>query len=74
MRAIIDAPAPEGKDQLRSFIGLCEYISKFIRNFANKVAPLRLMMKKDVPFKWESQHEKVFNDLKLDIAERQVLR
>ena len=68
VRAIIDAPAPEGKDQLRSFLGLCEYISKFIRNFANKVAPLRLMMKKDVPFKWESQHEKVFNELKLDIS------
>ena len=32
------------------------------------------MMKKDVPFKWESQHEKVFNELKHDIAERQVLR
>ena len=46
VRAIIDVPAPEGKDQLRSFLGLCEYISKFIRNFANKVAPLRLMMKK----------------------------
>ena len=55
MQAIIDAPEPEGKYQLRLFLGLCEYISKFIRNFAKKVAPLRLMMKNDVPFKWESQ-------------------
>ena len=50
VRAITDAPAPEGKDQLRSFLGLCEYISKFVRDFATKVAPLRSLMKKDVPF------------------------
>ena len=36
------------------------------------MAPLRLMTKKER--KWESQHEKVFNELKHDIAERQVLR
>ena len=74
VRAITDAPAPEGKDQLRSFLGLCKYISKFVRDFATKVAPLRSLMKKDVPFKWETQHQKVFNELKRDIAERQVLR
>ena len=32
------------------------------------------MMKKNVPFKWESQHEKIVNELKHGIAERQVLR
>ena len=62
VRAILDAPAPESNDQLRSFLGLCEYVSKFIKNFATKVAPMRQMMKKDVPFTWGVQHEQIFNE------------
>ena len=73
VRAILDAPAPESKDQLRSFLGLCEYVSKFIKNFTTKVAPMRQMMKKDVPFTWGVQHEQIFNELKHDIAAKQVL-
>ena len=38
--AVVDAPAPQNKEQLCSFLGLCEYMSKFVKNFASKVAPL----------------------------------
>ena len=31
--AVVDAPAPQNKEQLRSFLGLCEYMSKFVNFF-----------------------------------------
>ena len=43
--AVVDAPAPQNKEQLRSFLRLCEYMSKFVKNFASKAAPLCAMMK-----------------------------
>ena len=46
--AVVDAPAPQNKEQLRSFLGLCEYMSKFVKNFASKDAPLHAMMKDKV--------------------------
>lgn len=37
--AIINAPAPDTREKLLSFAGLCEYYSKFIQNFATKMEP-----------------------------------
>lgn len=36
--------SPKDKEQLRSFLGACEYLSKFIEHFASKVAPLRELL------------------------------
>ena len=36
--AVVDTPAPQNKEQLRSFLGLCEYMAKFVKNFASKAA------------------------------------
>ena len=71
--AVVDAPAPQNKEQLRSFLGLCEYMSKFVKNFASKAAPLRAMMKDKVNFVCDETHQKVFDDIKLEIAKRPTL-
>ena len=61
--AVVDAPAPQNKEQLRSFLGLCEYMSKFVKNFASKAALLRAMMKDKVNFVWDENHQKVLTTL-----------
>ena len=71
--AVVDAPAPQNKEQLRSFLGLCEYMSKFVKNFASKAAPLRARMKGKVNFVWDESHQKVFDDIKSEIAKRPTL-
>ena len=68
--AVVDAPAPQNKEQLRSFLGLCEYMSKFMKNFAGKAAPLCAMMKDKVNFVWDETHQKVFDGIKSEIAKR----
>ena len=48
--AVVDAPAPQNKEQLRSFLGLCEFMSKLMKNFASKAARLRAMIVDKVNF------------------------
>ena len=48
-------------------------MSKFVKNFASKAAPLRTMMKDKVDFGWDENHQKVFDDIKSEIAKRPTL-
>lgn len=38
---IVNTPSPDNRGKLLSFAGLCEYYSKFIKNFATKMEPLK---------------------------------
>ena len=47
IQAIKSAPAPQDVTQLKSFLGLLNYYSKFLPNLSNTLAPLyRLLQKK----------------------------
>ena len=50
IRAIIDAPAPTNVKQLQSFIGMCNYYSRFIHNFASYISPLYSLLQKNAQF------------------------
>ena len=40
VRAITDAPTPVNVSQLRSFLGMITYYTRFVPNLATKLAPL----------------------------------
>ncbi|KAL5509175.1 hypothetical protein EMCRGX_G004492 [Ephydatia muelleri] len=46
LQAIVDAPAPKDVSQLKSFLGLVNYYSKFLPHLANTLAPLYALLKK----------------------------
>ncbi|KAJ1092539.1 hypothetical protein NDU88_005649 [Pleurodeles waltl] len=48
VEAIVNAPVPDNREKLLSFSGLCEYYSKFIKDFATKMEPLRELTRKGV--------------------------
>ena len=48
---------PQDKDDLQWFIGLINYLATYIMHFADRVAPLRELLKKDVPFLWQEDHQ-----------------
>jgi hypothetical protein len=58
------APRPSNALELRSFLGLANYCSRFIQDFATITAPLRTLTRKEQIWKWKPEHEAAFKELK----------
>ena len=55
---------PHSQKTVKSFLGLCNYYSSFIPNFAKLAGPLYKLLKKDIPFDWTEDCENAFVILK----------
>ena len=64
VRAIIEAPSPKDVKQLQSFLGLCNFYSRFIQNYSQVVAPLYYLLRKEVKFHWGPEQQKCFETIK----------
>ena len=75
VEAINEAPRPETKTQLRSFLGLTGYYRKFIPNFASVAIPLTDKTKKGEPNKiqWQQSQEQAFKTLKKRVTSAPIL-
>ena len=73
VEAIVQAPAPENEPQLRSFLGLVNYYSKFIPNSASTLHPLNDLLKNDVKWTWNQEREEAFQKIKKKLVSSQVL-
>ena len=60
IEAITCAPKPENLTQLRAFLGLVNYYSKFMANLVSVLHPLIQLLQKDVKFKWTAETQKAF--------------
>ena len=66
-------PAPTSKKELQEFLGFVTYMSPFIKNLAEKAAPLRELLKKESVFIWEEHHQACFQSLKDAVSEDATL-
>lgn len=64
---------PATADEVRSFLGLVNYMGKFIPDLATLSAPLRILTKKDEKFNWTTTQDKAFMTLKNALAKEKVL-
>ena len=64
VRAIQDAPETCNLSELKSFLGLISYYSKFMSNLAMFLSPLYRLMQKDVKWSWTKEHSKAFKQAK----------
>lgn len=55
---------PESAEEVRSFLGLANYVGKFIPNLSTISAPLRDMIRKGIRFQWNKEMDKSFNAIK----------
>ena len=60
LKAIRDMTPPSDVKTLRSFLGMVNYLSKFIPNLATKSKLLRDLEKKDAEWEWTDQHNHCF--------------
>ncbi|KAI2666787.1 Retrovirus-related Pol polyprotein from transposon 17.6 [Labeo rohita] len=74
VRAIQNMPEPQDKAALMRFLGLLQYLSKFILNMSDLSAPLRILLEGDVAWHWESEQQKSFERLKSLVSNTPVLK
>ena len=68
-KTIMEVDAPKTASEVRSLLGMAQYISHFIRNFSDTVAPLRKLTQKKTAFKWGKTEEEAFKTLITAIGE-----
>ena len=52
--AIKNIPVPDSPAALQRFLGMVNYLHKFIKNLSSKTAPLRELLHKDIVWSWEN--------------------
>ncbi|GBN87706.1 Transposon Ty3-G Gag-Pol polyprotein [Araneus ventricosus] len=73
-KAVLNFPEPVNLKQIHSFLGLTGYFRKFIPKHSTIARPLSDLLKKDRKFKFGEEERISFNQLKLMLAEKPVLR
>lgn len=68
IESLLRCRAPRTKEELRSFLGLVTYVSRFIPDLATLSHPLRELLKSSRQFMWLSEHDQSFDSLKRQIG------
>ena len=70
VQAVEEMPSPADKPALLRFLGMVNYMSKFIPNLTELTQPLRELLHKDVAWHWSERQEKAFRSIKGKLTKR----
>ena len=73
VKTITDMKRPTNATEVRSFLGMVNYCSKFIEGYSTMAAPLRELTKKGKKFVWGSKEQESFKKLKESLASAQAI-
>ena len=64
IQTIKEAPVPKDTTQLRAYLGMLSYYSKFLKNMSNLLGSLHGLLKKNERWVWTKEKQKSFEDSK----------
>jgi hypothetical protein len=73
VKAIQEWPECRTIDEIRSFLGLCGFYRRFVKDFSKKALPLTDLTKKKHKWKWEKEELQAFNSIKYAVSHAPVL-
>ena len=73
VRQIEDWLRPTNVKEIRAFLGFCGYYRQFVRDYSTVAAPLVLLTRKIVKWKWGKDQDIAFNDLRDALSSAPVL-
>lgn len=73
LQAIIDAPIPKNVSELKSFLGMIMFYSKFMKNLCVKLRALYELLKKEKEWKWTDECQKSFELCKKELLGDHIL-
>ena len=74
VKAIKEMPPTDSPEALRRFLGMINYLHKFISNLSDETAPLCRLLRNDILWTWEDPQQQAFEALKSDISRAPVLK
>ena len=69
VKAIQEAPTPSNKQELRSFLGLAQFCSRYVMGFASITADLYALTAADAQWEWKDHHSRAFATLKEKLSQ-----
>ena len=73
VQAVCDAPSSKNVSELKAYLVLLTYYSKFLPNLATLLAPLYQLLQSGTSWKWSSEEERAFENSKKLLVSSQVL-
>lgn len=73
IRAIVEAPPPTNITQLKSFVGLVNYYSKFVSELSIMLRPFYDLLRKGAKWEWSENCGKAFEKCKRALVDARVL-
>ena len=74
VKAILQMPTPKDQKDFQRFLGMVQYLAKFIPHLSEIASPLRELLKRENDWCWYEQHQKSYDEVKKACAEPPVLR
>jgi hypothetical protein len=71
--AILNLPTPTSKKEVEAFMGIINFVHRFVPDFAVMVKPIHNLIKKDHSFSWTEDIENAFVRIKKEISSAPVL-
>ena len=72
--AVMNMPQPTDVASVRRFLGMVQYLAKFLPQLSDMTQPLRVLTQKDIDFSWGTAQERAFKAVKLAVTKTPVLR
>ena len=72
--AVLNMPPPSDKSGVQRLLGMVNYLAKFIPGMSEITAPLREILKKNVPWHWTNKHQIAFEKIKEILATDPILK
>ena len=73
IQGIMEFPTPKNTKQLRGFLGLVDFYSKFSSKHASKTVPLLQLIKKGTIWNWDREKQRSFDRVKQLFCESVIL-
>ena len=71
--AVKQFPVPAIQTHVKSFLGLCSYYRRYVKNFADIARPLHKASETTTPFKWTPEAQDAFDKLKACLTTTPIL-
>jgi hypothetical protein len=73
IKAIVGQSAPQSPAEIRSFLGMTQYVARYIPHYATLTEPLRRLTRQNVPWSWSRDEQISFDSLKSVLSSTQVM-